>query len=167
MRDQYHKEKPPVFTGGNDGISAENWKKNVKRIAMSLDANPVQMQRLATSSLWDTAGTWWDSCWTDEHKLTGTWDEFVTEFDRQFISHAVKGIKRQEFLSLKQEDMTVDQYADKFNELRAFCPGIMLSEDALAEQFVENLNPRYKGTVVPHLGNVSTLRQVIDIAKRT
>ena len=63
--------------------------------------------------------------------------------------------------------MTVDQYADKFNELRAVCPGIMLSEDALAEQFAENLNPRHKGTVVPHLGNVSTLRQIIDIAKRT
>ena len=60
----------------------------------------------------------------------------------------------------------MDEYTDKFNELWAFCPGIILTEDALAEQFAENLNPRYKGTVVPHLGNVSTLRQLIDIAKR-
>ena len=81
-RDQYHKEKPPVFTRESDGILAENWKKNVKRISMSLDVNPVQIQRLVTSSLCDKVDTWWDTCWMYEHKLTGTWDEFVVEFDR-------------------------------------------------------------------------------------
>ena len=43
-------------------------------------------------------------------------------------------MKHQEFLTLKLEDMTMDEYAWKFNELKVFCPIIILTEDALVEQ---------------------------------
>ena len=43
LLERYQKMRPPVFIGGNDGIAAEIWKKDIKRILMTLGASPVQM----------------------------------------------------------------------------------------------------------------------------
>jgi hypothetical protein len=50
---------------------------------------------------------------------TITWDEFTTSFRSHHIPSGVMKIKK-EFLSLKQEGMSVAEYRDKFIELSRY-----------------------------------------------
>lgn len=49
-----------------------------------------------------------------------TWENFCSIFLGQLFPTAMKTEKEEEFLTLKQNDMTVGQYTDKFEELSQF-----------------------------------------------
>lgn len=48
---QYQGLKPLSFLGTSDGMSTQNWKKDVNRKLVTLGANQIEIQRLATFSL--------------------------------------------------------------------------------------------------------------------
>jgi hypothetical protein len=64
--------------------------------------------------LTDPATNWWDSYY-DAHAVanTITWAEFSTHFRNYHIPAGLMKIKK-EFLSLKQGNMIVSEYRDKF-----------------------------------------------------
>ncbi len=47
-----------------------------------MDIDSVQRQRLASFYLEGATGKWWDGIWTEEKKLTATWEEFKEIFDK-------------------------------------------------------------------------------------
>jgi hypothetical protein len=72
----------------------------------------------AAGRLQGSASAWWDA-YTAAHAApdTITRDEFTTNFRSHHIPSGVMKIKKKEFLSLKQEGMSVAEYRDKFIEL--------------------------------------------------
>jgi len=64
-----------------------------------------------------------------------TWDEEKILMDAQYYPQDVRRAKEWEFLRLKQREMTVIEYAAKFNELSRFAPNQLATEEMRMDQF--------------------------------
>jgi hypothetical protein len=75
----------------------------------------------ASSRLTGPAADWWDS-YVAAHDAadTITWVEFSTQFRNYHIPVGLMKIKKKEFLSLKQGNMSVSEYRDKFIQLSRY-----------------------------------------------
>ncbi|TYK29817.1 ty3-gypsy retrotransposon protein [Cucumis melo var. makuwa] len=71
--------------------------------------------------------------------------KFKESFYAKFFSANVKHAKQQEFLNLKQGDMTVKQYDAEFDMLSRFAPDVVRDEDARTEKFVRGLRLDLQG----------------------
>jgi hypothetical protein len=69
----------------------------------------------ASGRLTGPAADLWDSYTTAHDAVnTITWVEFATQFRNYHILAALMKIEKKEFLSLKQGNMSVSEYRDKF-----------------------------------------------------
>ena len=72
-------------------------------------------------------------------------------------------VKENEFLVLKQkDDMTVLEYANKFNKLGRFCPQLMESERSKANRFEQGLRYGIRSRLSSHL--FSNYKDVLERA---
>jgi hypothetical protein len=69
----------------------------------------------ASGLLLGAALEWWNS-YIDEHEQPQSivWKEFKDNFISHFIHVSAMKLKRKEFLNLKQEQMTMTEYRNKF-----------------------------------------------------
>ncbi|KAA0043118.1 ty3-gypsy retrotransposon protein [Cucumis melo var. makuwa] len=84
---------------------------------------------------------WWE---TIERMLGGdvgqiTWQQFKESFYAKFFYASLRDAKRQKFLNLEQDDMTVEQYDAEFDMLSRFAPKMIATEAARADNFVRGL----------------------------
>jgi hypothetical protein len=77
----------------------------------------------ASGRLTGTIVDWWDSyCVAHAAADTITWAEFSTYFRNYHILARLIKIKKKELLSLKQGNMRVSEYRDKFIQLSRYAP---------------------------------------------
>ena len=80
-----------------------------------------QKVRFAAQQLLGSASAWWDTFNTmqlvDHHV---TWWEFTTTSHQYYIHTGLLNRKLSEFLELKQGNMTVMEYVNKFNYLAQY-----------------------------------------------
>jgi hypothetical protein len=112
---EFTSHKPPTFASSPDPLHADDWLKSVEKmlnIAQCFDREKVLY---ASGRLTRPAADWWDS-YTAAHDAanTITWAEFTTQFRNYHIPAGLMKIKKKEFLSLKQGNMSVSEYRDKF-----------------------------------------------------
>jgi hypothetical protein len=69
-----------------------------------------------------------------------TWAEFTTQFRNYHIPAGLIKIKKKEFLSLKQGNMSISEYREKFIQLSRYAPDEMADDERKQEHFVEGLN---------------------------
>jgi len=55
-------------------------------------------------------------------EATSTWNQLKTLMDTQYYPQDVRRAKQREFLRLKQGEMSLMEYASKFNEMSLFAP---------------------------------------------
>lgn len=77
---------------------------------------------------------------TNEHKLTGTWDEFEASSDQQYVSEFVRPMKWYESFILVQGDTMITEHKKIFLSLVAFASNINLLEATQANMFEGSLN---------------------------
>ncbi|KAL0544263.1 hypothetical protein IC582_019376 [Cucumis melo] len=96
----------------------------------------------------DRGTAWWE---TTEIMLGDvsqiTWQQFKESFYAKFFSASLRDAKRQEFLNLEQDDMTVEQYDAEFDMLSRFAPDMIAIEAARADKFVRGLRLDIQGLV--------------------
>jgi hypothetical protein len=97
------------------------------------------------------AADWWDS-YTAAHDAadTITWAEFSTQFRNYHIPAGLMKIKKKEFLSLKQGNMSVREYRDKFIQLSRYAPDEVAEDERKQEHFIEGLNGPLQYALVAH-----------------
>ncbi|KAL4038037.1 hypothetical protein IC575_001640 [Cucumis melo] len=108
-----------------------------------------QKVRCAVFMLTDRGTAWWE---TTERMLGGdvgqiTWQQFKESFYAKFFSASLRDAKRQEFLNLEQNNMTVEQYDAEFDMLSHFALEMILTEAARADKFVRGLRLDIQGLV--------------------
>jgi hypothetical protein len=59
-------------------------------------------------------------------------------------------IKKKEFLSLKQGNMSVDEYCDKFIQLSRYAPDEVVDDERKKEHFIEGFNGPLQYALVAH-----------------
>ena len=94
-----------------------------------------------------------------------SWTELKEVFYDQYFSDTVRSLKKQEFMSLHQEESTsVAEYQARFLRLEQFASSSLASERERAAQFVAGLRIRLRSVVVPFAcaSLIETVRRALE-----
>jgi hypothetical protein len=72
------------------------------------------------------------------------WDDFVKLFTEHHILNSVMKLKRQEFLSLQQRNLSVIEYLHKFTELSRYAPYEVDNDEKKKDDFLRDLDPELR-----------------------
>ncbi|WRX12256.1 Retrotransposon gag domain - like 10 [Theobroma cacao] len=86
-----------------------------------------------------------------------TWSNFLREFDGQYFTYFHQKEKKREFLSLKQGNLTVEEYETRFNELMLYVPD-------LANYFEEGLHNEIREPMI--VTSKESYKEVVQMALR-
>ncbi|EOX93975.1 Gag protease polyprotein [Theobroma cacao] len=126
------------FTGELDATRAKDWINQVSETLSDMRLDDDMKLMVATRLLQKRARTWWNSV-KSRSATAQTWSDFLREFDGQYFTYFHQKEKKREFLSLKQGNLTVEEYETRFNELMLYVPDLVKSEQDQASYFEEGL----------------------------
>ncbi|XP_057969459.1 uncharacterized protein LOC131158612 [Malania oleifera] len=116
--DQFTQPKPFVFMGSVDLVQAKNWIEEIEKILDVLNCTKKKKVAFATFKLSGEAERWWKSVrMLEEHRsiiVAISWAHFRELFFGWYFPATVRNAKMEEFMSLAQGQLTVQQYAAKF-----------------------------------------------------
>ena len=114
----------------------------------------------STDTLKGEAQNWWVN--VINQGAPTTWSKFVKVFYKRYFPESARLQKVREFANLQQGDMTVNEYAAKFNSLIRFAQRIVQRERYRSLKFDEGLRDNIKSRVDTH--QLRTFAQVQDVA---
>jgi hypothetical protein len=143
--------KPPTFASSSDPLHADDWLKSVEKMLNIAQCSNREKVLHASGRLTGPAADWWDS-YVAAHDNADTiaWAEFTTQFINYHISIGLMKIKKKEFLSLKQSNMSVSEYRDRFIQLSRYAPDEVDDDERKQEHFKEGLNGPLQYALVAH-----------------
>ncbi|GLT87336.1 hypothetical protein SLE2022_054240 [Rubroshorea leprosula] len=162
---QFQNMNPPSFKGVPNLDVAESWVKKLEKMFKLLKCIDGQKVELAVFTLKGEADDWWTFA-QDGFSKKGekvTWDKLVQAFYRKYFSEAVMERKELEFINLKQDDMTVDEYQAKFNSLIKFDLHLVNDEVRKARKFQKGLKASIRNKVLPQ--RLNTYDEVLATAQ--
>ncbi|XP_062075695.1 uncharacterized protein LOC133779806 [Humulus lupulus] len=125
LYERFRKQYPPTFKRGPDSLKVEKW--------MSLTTSILDFMRVvgndgvayATFMFRDDARIWWKVASQTRDVSTMSWNEFRDLLNQKYYSNVVRAAKVNEFTGLVQENMSVTEYALKFDRLAKFEPDLV------------------------------------------
>jgi hypothetical protein len=152
-QNQPHKDKhqqfmshcPPVFSHAVDPLEADDWLKTVEKMLT------ISLVLYASGRLQGTASSWWDSYVVAQATPDAiTWQEFTTSFRSYHIPASLMKLKKKEFLAIKQGEMSMIEYRDKFIELSRYASEDIAEDEKKQELFMEGLAEPLRYQLIPH-----------------
>ncbi|KAF1884377.1 hypothetical protein Lal_00033553 [Lupinus albus] len=146
--DEFCKRKPSQFHGGFAPDAALEWIQGMERIFRAMNYSEAQKLAYATYMLVTEAENWWE--FTRRQMVVEgpliSWSTFKVKFLHKYFPADLKRKKEMEFLRLEQGNMSVGEYAAKFEELARFCPYSELEVDGRSKcsKFESGLRPKLK-----------------------
>jgi hypothetical protein len=142
--------KPPTFASSPDPLDADDWLKLIENMLNIAQCSDREKVLYASGRLTGPAADWWDSYVADHDAAdTITWAEFSTQFRNYHILAGLMKIKK-EFLPLKQGNMSVSEYQDKFIQLSRYALDEVAEDERKQEHFIEGLNGPLQYALVAH-----------------
>ncbi|XP_058783112.1 uncharacterized protein LOC131657768 [Vicia villosa] len=90
------------------------------------------------------AGRWWntESTYFTNRGIPKDWQHFKTAFLEKYYPNSVRALKEREFQSFKQGNMSVSEYAEKFEDMAAYSRQAAYAPDELwkIDQFLMGLD---------------------------
>jgi hypothetical protein len=148
---EFMSHERPTFTSSSDPLHADDWLKSVEKMLNIAQCSNWEKVLYASGRLTGPVADWWES-YVAAHDAadTITWAEFTTQFRNYHIPAGLMKIKKKEFLSLKQGNMSVNEYRDRFIHLSRFAPDEVADDERKQEHFIEGLNLPLKYALVAH-----------------
>jgi len=128
---QFNKLSPPNFQGGADPLKYEEWKHKLENLFELMECPDRYKVALATYQFEEEAEYWWGTIKPRNGENPMTWTRLRELMVQQHYPRNVQRMKEREFLGLKQGNMSVIEYAFKFNELSRFAPHQVSTEEIL------------------------------------
>ncbi|KAF0928033.1 hypothetical protein E2562_037364 [Oryza meyeriana var. granulata] len=106
--------------------------------------------RFATSQLEGPTSDWWDTYKASREEGTGEpdWEEFMAVFHKTYVLATIMKMKRDEFRSLAQGSLSVQQYLNKFTQLARYAPYDLPDEDEKVDKLLCGLNDSLCGPLI-------------------
>ncbi|GAU33765.1 hypothetical protein TSUD_393270 [Trifolium subterraneum] len=122
--DRFLKHKSSFFVGGFNPDGAVKWVEEVEIIFDAMECANENKLALGTYVLREEANQWWKNAKLrlGDRGVVITWEMFKREFFNKYFLADVKNKKVVEFMKLEQGNMSVVEYAAKFESLCAFSP---------------------------------------------
>ncbi|XP_022851225.1 uncharacterized protein LOC111373007 [Olea europaea var. sylvestris] len=124
----FRRHKPPAFDGASSPLEVKEWLRKLERIFRLIDCTDTQKTR------------------TPEQQLALTWEQFKDEVMNKYFPQSLRDFKENEFLQLKQGNMSLIDYKRKFDQLSKYTPHLK----ANAEQHRQLYNQQDRG----HIGKM-------------
>jgi hypothetical protein len=119
--EDFNKLRPPTFDHFADPMDADNWLRVIEKKLELTELTEEECVTMAAYQLIGTTSAWWDSyCDSHPDPLHIGWNEFVEAFRNHHIPEAVMDRKAYEFRHLKMGGMSVQEYANRFQELMRY-----------------------------------------------
>jgi hypothetical protein len=133
---EFMSHKLPTFANSPDPLHDDDWLNSVEKMLNIAQCSDREKVLYASGRLTGPAADWWDS-YVPAHDTadTITWAEFTTQFRNYHIPFGLMKIKKKEFLSLKQSNMYVSEYYDKFIQLSRYAPDEVADDERKQEHF--------------------------------
>ncbi|XP_058777196.1 uncharacterized protein LOC131651556 [Vicia villosa] len=108
---------PPEFVGGLDSLLAHDWLAGMERVFQAIQ------------------------CTEEEKEIPKDWQHFKVAFLEKYFPNSVRTQKEREFQNFKQGDMSVSEYAEKFEDLADYSRQAVYAPDELwkIDQFMMGL----------------------------
>ncbi|XP_017978483.1 PREDICTED: uncharacterized protein LOC108662488 [Theobroma cacao] len=127
------------FVGELDATTAKDWINQVSETLSNMRLKDEMKLMVATRLLEKRTRTWWNSV-KSRSTILLTWSDFLREFDSQYYTNFHQKENKREFLSLKQGNLTIEEYETQFNELLSYVPDLVRTEQDQADYFKEGLH---------------------------
>jgi hypothetical protein len=155
--------EPPMFSNTTDHLEADDWITTIEHKLDMVQCNDREKVLFASGQLVGVASEWWNSyIYEHEQPQSIVWKEFKDNFITHFIPVSTMKLKRKEFLSLKQGQITVTEYRDKFIQLSMYAPRSSGSDKNKRKHFLKRLNEDLQSILSLH--EYSSLQDVINKA---
>ena len=124
---------------------AELWLEKLERALNEVRCPMNQKVSCAVSLLQGAAYDWWKLVLRNPLLPNPvTWDYFITEFNTKYVTDDCKESKWKQFLTLRQEKLTMAEYEKEFSRLSKYAPESVLMEKFKCRQFEEGLHESIK-----------------------
>ncbi|CAN6195134.1 unnamed protein product [Urochloa humidicola] len=144
-RGEFLKGRPPTFSHASNPMEAEDWLKAVERQLDIAQCNDREKVLYASGQLQGAALDWWDAYqYAQPDRDLITWQQFRDSFRSHHVPEGLVTLKKQEFLALKQEGMSVTAYRDKFLELARYAPEEVTTDKKKQLRFRNGLQDAYQ-----------------------
>ncbi|XP_060972255.1 uncharacterized protein LOC133038188 [Cannabis sativa] len=138
--ERFRKQQPPIFNGSSDSLEAEEWLRSVESILEYMDLNDRERVSCAASLLKKDARIW------------------------KYYSAAILAAKEDEFMNLRQNNLTITEYARQFDRLAKFAQEIVPTEALRVKRFLKGMNPMIKKDVKIMVGTNTVYAEVLEKA---
>ncbi|KAL5557083.1 hypothetical protein UlMin_039319 [Ulmus minor] len=158
--------KPKEFEGSSNPLDAEEWLSSIQLIMEFMELNDKERVFCASFMFKREARYWWDSVKARRDVNAMTWAEFVEEFNRKFFNPTAMSVQQMEFLTLKQDGMTVAATVKKFEQLARLCPYLVPTEEQRVKRMLEVFRPDISLAIESGGGQPATTADCIEKAYR-
>ena len=132
---QFNRLKPPKFHGRADPLRYEEWMRRLENLFAIMDCPTRFHVALGTYQFKGEVVYWKETVKPRRDESLITWERLKELMDTKYYPGDTKRAKVREFLSLKQGNMSVMEYAAKFNELSRFAPHQVATEEMKMDHF--------------------------------
>lgn len=156
----------PEFKGTTDPIEAQTWVKEMEKAFIIARVTEEQKTAFATYLMKGEANYWWETNQARAGTEVVLWTRFKELFFENYFSPSMQSRMEVKFLELKQKNMSVSEYAAKFNELARFAPHQVDTEARKARRFENELKPGiYNKVAVLQINTFAALMEKALIAE--
>ncbi|KAK3136433.1 hypothetical protein QOZ80_5BG0434330 [Eleusine coracana subsp. coracana] len=121
-------------------MEADDWLKAIEKKLIIAQCNDREKVLFAAHQLYGVAADWWEAyCNANADVESITWIEFKDNFRSHYIPTGIKLLKRQEFQDLRQGDMSVSEYLNRFIQLSRYAPEDVNSDGKKQYMFMRGL----------------------------
>ncbi|XP_070003219.1 uncharacterized protein [Nicotiana sylvestris] len=134
---------PPVFTGADPNEDPQVFIDRVQRTLRVMKATKTESVELASYRLRDVAVNWYES-WElskGENAHPAAWEEFIEAVFRHYLPPELRRARVDRFLTLRQGNMSVQEYCIQFDSLSRYAPTIVSKTEDRVYRFVMGLEP--------------------------
>ena len=150
------------FVGTETFVEARNWLKETEDLFVIFDVEDHRKVQLAAWLLKEEAAFWWEV--TNATRPVETWADFRERFGLKFLSSAEENLQMERLLALKQGDMSVREYVNRFNQLARFGLDLVNTAQKKVVRFARGLNEPLHSLAITHIPMGATFESLVDMA---
>jgi len=116
---EYNRHHPLEFNGEGEPQEAKRWIKQMEKIFQMAECTEEEKVVFTINQFRGAAEDWWESAQRRmvANDMEMNWENFKKVMLEKYLSLSYKVRKEQEFLQLKQGNMSVTEFTKKFEEL--------------------------------------------------
>ncbi|XP_061349883.1 uncharacterized protein LOC133295080 [Gastrolobium bilobum] len=160
--------QPPIFEGGDHPEAAANWLQMIEHIFERMGCPEAQKPDYASYQLTGEALTWWTGARAllRAQNTEVTWAVFRRVFLDKYFPKAMRRMKHTELLSLRQGNMTINEYIAKFAQLMEYAnfDRNIYDEEWQVEKFESGLHPEIRKLMLTTA--IRTLPEIINQSRQ-